>query len=717
MFFQKSNLGPLKQNKLFSGIEESETKYSYNQKSILQFGEGDIIYVKGNEANTIYLVLSGEVKIKYSGDFAGQGIVQKRENQFFGVQEFLSKIKRSSSAIANTACTLYPLQRSDFEQLQKRVPKILTNLTIVDTEETEYTEKTSDILPKEGADTLKFKEPLFKKTTLVEPKSRPTLERELPTEKPIEEKKTDTAESTQLPEDEQLENITFDDLHLQTDHITDESIQEKYEQGEEDFLNTFNENLETESEEIKGETHLMEESVSRETGEHTDFPKWDFNLDKTEAKSDEETESGATDFLNTTSFNLEPIDDDTTGETSDTAKASGDSLSLEQMNLLIKAAQNVNSNLELDKVLKTITDAAKELTLADRGTLYIVDKEKNELWSKVAIGSETREIKLTIGEGIAGWVAKNAEIVNIPDVSVDSRFNPDFDRASGYQTKNMLCFPILNKEREVIGVLQLLNSKHGSFKPHPDETILRALSIHAALALENADLVSQLLRSEKLSSIGKMANFIIQDVKKPILTVKHYAEHIKKKSVPAEVKQVLDMLIEQVENVVDLVQTTLNYSEGKKLLRTQPLPLHQTLDEILELLAEYTISRKVQVLKKYQDNVIANLDKKELYQALFQITKNACDAMSDGGSIYVSTKVEGANVLISFKDQGLGIPDSIRERIFEPFMSHGKKNGTGLGLCITEKIVNDHGGTIIVESDLGEGANFIISLPFAQIIK
>ncbi len=713
MFFQKSNLGPLKQNKLFSGVEESETKYNYNQKNVLQVGEGDIIYVKGDDADSLYLLLTGEVKIKFSGDYAGQGIVQKHENEFFGELEFLSMTKRSSSAIANTSCTLYPLKRSVFEQMQKRIPKILTNLTSIETKENDYSSRSSESLPQEGLDTVKFDEPLFKNTAVVEPKQSLTFEQENDKDKPsVEDNKT-------LPEDEQLENITFDDLHIQEETSETEESVEQTDVSEEEFLKSLKKTTEKyyedKPDELESDRDLPSEELSVDsTEENSDNPKWDFTFEKTEELSEGEIQKE--NIQETDSYSLDKISFDETEEIN-ISSASQDSLTIEQMDLLIKAAQNVNSNLELDKVLKTIIEAAKELTNAERGTLYIVDKEKNELWSKVAIGSETKEIKLTIGEGIAGWVAKSAETVNIKDVTVDSRFNPDFDKASGYQTKNMLCFPILNKDREVIGVLQLLNNKQGEFKAHPDETILKALSIHAALALENADLVNQLIHSEKMSSIGKMANFIIQDVKKPILTVKHYAEHIKKKNVPAEVKQVLDMLIEQVENVVDLVQTTLNYSEGKKLLRTQPLPLHQTLDEILELLAEYTTSRKVQVLKKYQDNVIVNLDKKELYQACFQLTKNACDAMPDGGTLYVATLIDNGNVQISFKDQGLGIPDSIRDRIFEPFMSHGKRNGTGLGLCITEKIIKDHGGSILVESDLGEGANFIVSLPFTQLLK
>ena len=88
--------------------------------------------------------------------------------------------------------------------------------------------------------------------------------------------------------------------------------------------------------------------------------------------------------------------------------------------------------------------------------------------------------------------------------------------------------------------------------------------------------------------------------------------------------------------------------------------------------------------------------------------------MPDGGQIEVSTKLDKNEVMISVRDSGLGIPDSLLEKIFEPFMTHGKKEGTGLGLTIAKKIVESHSGKIFVESNLGEGATFNITLPLTS---
>lgn len=394
-------------------------------------------------------------------------------------------------------------------------------------------------------------------------------------------------------------------------------------------------------------------------------------------------------------------------------KSHEDSMDADELQMIIKAAELVNSNIRVDEVLKNIIDVAIDLTHADRGTLYLVDKERNELWSLIAVGDEMREIRLRIGEGLAGFVAKSGETINIKDVRQDARFNADFDKKSGYTTRNMICFPIKNNKQEIVGVLQLINSKNGEFTKR-DEEFLAALSIHSAIALNNAELVEKLLQGERVQSLGKMANFLIQDIKKPILVSKRYAEHLRSKALPPDTLQIVDMLLEQIVQVADLVQTTSSYSEGKTVLRVLTVSLNNTLNDYASRVEQYVESRHCQIVSDYDKDVTVKLDVKEYFQIYMHIVKNACDAMPDGGKIFISTKRTDKKVEIRFKDNGLGIPDGFKEKIFEPFMSYGKKEGTGLGLAITKKIIEAHNGTIAVQSSLGEGTTFTVALPIAS---
>jgi sigma-B regulation protein RsbU (phosphoserine phosphatase) len=167
---------------------------------------------------------------------------------------------------------------------------------------------------------------------------------------------------------------------------------------------------------------------------------------------------------------------------------------VESLRTVIEAAKNLNSTLDLDRLLTVILDTALGAVNGDRGTLYLVDKTKNELWSRTLKGND--EIRLPLGSGIAGYVASTGDTLNIPDAYFDPRFNPDFDRKTGYRTRSILCMPMKNKDGEIIGVFQLLNKRSGAFTAH-DEQTLEALSVHAAIALENARLHEQ--EREKLA--------------------------------------------------------------------------------------------------------------------------------------------------------------------------------------------------------------------------
>ncbi|MCB9208129.1 MAG: GAF domain-containing sensor histidine kinase [Ignavibacteriales bacterium] len=385
-------------------------------------------------------------------------------------------------------------------------------------------------------------------------------------------------------------------------------------------------------------------------------------------------------------------------------------LSAEQFEMVIKALQLVNANVKKDDVLKNIVDVAVNLTNADRGTLYLVDKETNEIWSKVLIGGEVSEIRLKIGDGLSGWVAETGETLNIKDVNEDERFDGSFDKATGYKTKNMLVFPIKNKTEETVGVLQLLNSLKGGFSKQ-DEMFLSLISINTSLALENASLVEQLVTSERNTSIGKMGNFLTYDLKKPILTCKRYAEHLKKKELPFDVKQVVNLLDEQLDQVSSQIVAASGFTEGTTLLRRQPVSLNDTLHEFAINIHNLVRSNNCKIEYELGHDVKINVDKKEFYQCYFNIIKNACEALPDGGNIVVSSESAGENVEILFNDKGVGIPSSDMEFVFEPLWSKNKINHSGLGLSISKKIVEDHGGEISIQSDKENGTNVKISLP------
>jgi adenylate cyclase len=160
-------------------------------------------------------------------------------------------------------------------------------------------------------------------------------------------------------------------------------------------------------------------------------------------------------------------------------------------------------------LVKNVTMASKIME-ADRASLFLVDKAAGQLWSRVAEGSETREIRIPIDKGIAGWVAQNKTILNIEDAYSDERFNPEVDKKTGYHTRSILCGPVINLEGELLGVVQIINKKIAQFSEQ-DEKVFRILSQQIAISLDNFYLSKKVMSNyEKVSVLLDIANVAAQ---------------------------------------------------------------------------------------------------------------------------------------------------------------------------------------------------------------
>ena len=162
--------------------------------------------------------------------------------------------------------------------------------------------------------------------------------------------------------------------------------------------------------------------------------------------------------------------------------------------LVQEVSRALSGSGDLDTLLELIIHKVTELMEADRSTLFVLTDDGKQLWSKVSQGGA--RIRLDVGEGIAGWVAKTREIVNIPDAYADTRFQPAVDHKSGYRTRSILTVPMLGALGGLVGVLQVLNKQDGPFT-HGDEELLLALASQAAIAIENARLYHSVVQQNQ----------------------------------------------------------------------------------------------------------------------------------------------------------------------------------------------------------------------------
>jgi HD-GYP domain-containing protein (c-di-GMP phosphodiesterase class II) len=166
---------------------------------------------------------------------------------------------------------------------------------------------------------------------------------------------------------------------------------------------------------------------------------------------------------------------------------------LKKLTSILDVTKAMSAERDLDLLLPLILYEASKVVEADRCSLFVLDRERNELWSKVAQGSKN-EIRLPVGSGIAGQVAQTGEVINLPDAYADERFNRTFDTLSGYRTQSVLCVPMRDANGEVTGVIQALNKLSGRPFDSEDEELLLALGAQAAGAIENALLHEEINR-------------------------------------------------------------------------------------------------------------------------------------------------------------------------------------------------------------------------------
>lgn len=247
-----------------------------------------------------------------------------------------------------------------------------------------------------------------------------------------------------------------------------------------------------------------------------------------------------------------------------------------------------NANALLDLIVDKLTD----VVAADRGTLYLVDAERGELYSKILQDETGRltQIRLQIGEGVAGYVAETGETVNITDADADPHFMRSFDRSSGYQTETMLCTPMRNAGGDIIGVIQLLNKRGGVFTRR-DEIILGVLASQAAIAIENA----RLLASE-------------QDKRRIADTLREVSSIINSS---LELDEVLELILQQVEHVVPFDTASVLLIEDGMLVARAGRGFEKALPERLPLFAVQDNPLMREMLETQKAIIISNVQEDE----------------------------------------------------------------------------------------------------------
>jgi len=226
----------------------------------------------------------------------------------------------------------------------------------------------------------------------------------------------------------------------------------------------------------------------------------------------------------------------------------------------------------------------------------------------------------------------------------------------------------------------------------------------------------ELLEAERLATIGRMASSISHDLRHSLAAIVANAEFLCESRLSSEQREELYQEVRvAVNQMTDLIDSLLEFSRTRESLRPVYGSVKDTVERVVQAIRSHPEYHGVSITLTQSGNSVGWFDPRKLERALFNLLLNACEAVRpETGHIEIELREFSGGVEVRVSDNGTGIPECIKGKLFEPFVSFGKENGTGLGLTVVQKIVQDHGGDVSVERTSAEGTVFKVLLPLSS---
>jgi two-component system, NtrC family, sensor kinase len=372
---------------------------------------------------------------------------------------------------------------------------------------------------------------------------------------------------------------------------------------------------------------------------------------------------------------------------------------------------DISSSIEPGVIFETIVKKISDVMHISRGYLMLLNDEKNGYEVRYSSNFDLGSLqKLTLGAD--DEIVKDLESKRKILLVGESFNKPEF-----IEQQMCLIIPLLNKQR-LSGIILFGRKLSEDPFSTEDMELLLTIANQAAISIENARLLLEirnleksLSNSDKLAALGEFALSVGHEIKNPLTSIKTFCQLVARKfQDPNFIEKFIDIVpfeIERLENVLNqLLSFTKSPARARKVFNVESI-----IDDLLTLMSYEAFKSKVNIIRKYSHSASAIRGAPEqLKQVFMNLFINAIQAMPQGGRLTITTQTVDNFVEISFKDSGYGITEENLNKVFKPFFTT-KDNGSGLGLSITKRIIEEHNGTIFATSHTSEGSNFIVRLP------
>jgi signal transduction histidine kinase len=395
---------------------------------------------------------------------------------------------------------------------------------------------------------------------------------------------------------------------------------------------------------------------------------------------------------------------------------------------LSKFSKAMVTILDLKSLSKKIVETITQTMGVEKASLFFLNEERGGYYLL-----ESRSIRiasfppvLSKGDPLPQYLQRIREII-IREELVKGTKIPELNMVTQRmsQLEAEVSIPLISKG-QLIGMFNLSHKFNKDIYSHEDLELLNTLANQTAIAIENARLYedlkkskSYIRRADRLASLGTLTAGLAHEIRNPLVAIKTFTQLLPERLEDEEFRNhFLSIAAGEVDRIAALVTELLEFarpSEPKFELED----INGILDGMILLVSTETKSKHINIIKDYASDLLPiTIDREQMKQVFLNVLLNAIEATSENGNIYVKTrsflKPEGeAYIQIEFTDTGCGIPAEYLEDIFTPFFTT-KKKGSGLGLSISNQIIQDHQGYIDVESQVNKGTSFFLNLPLNQ---
>lgn len=401
-------------------------------------------------------------------------------------------------------------------------------------------------------------------------------------------------------------------------------------------------------------------------------------------------------------------------------------LKSEELQALINVSKTVNAHLHLDAVLESVMSVTTEVMQVKASSLFYIDEETGDLLFHIVHTDHDdqartiKQIRLKQGEGIVGSVVESGNPLIVNDVSKDPRFCNKVDQESGFETRSILCVPLATSNK-LWGAIEVINKLDGSDFDEQDQTLCEAIAGQAAIAIENSMLHQQIVKTERLTAIGQTIAGLAHCVRNVLNGIQGGAymvdQGLGNDAMDPMLKKGWGIVKKNNAFMQELVLDMLTYSKDREP-EYETCDINEIVESVCDIIKQKAVEKNVTIACTPNPSIDQiMLDPKGIRRCLLNLASNAVDACEGRDKAAVKVAIEsGCDGMFQIRitDNGCGIKDEDRKKLFQMFFSTKGSKGTGLGLVVTHKIIAEHGGTIDVESKIDRGTTFSITLPMQR---